>query len=326
MSRFCFSLLLAVLPALLLPPGWISPAQAQTGLQRREPSAPAYVLGPGDQVVIHVTDVDEITDKPIRIDPSGFIDLPMAGRVEAAGLSPEQLQVALTAKFSKYVTTPEVSVNVADSASQPVSVVGAVNNPGVHQLNGSKHLLEVISLSGGLKPEAGPTVIVTRSARWGTFTGPGTRVTPDGYSTRTLSLDALMSSTSPADNIAIAPNDVITIPRAELVYVLGDVKKPGGFQLSTHPTVSLLQALSMAEGLGPDDSSKHARILRQLPGGDGVPREIPVDVQKIFAGKAPDVPLYANDVLFIPKSGVKVTSRRATEAAIGITSGLLIYR
>ncbi len=299
---------------------------AQATLQTRVHASAEYVLGPGDQVILHVADVDEITDKPLRIDPSGYIDLPMAGRVEAAGLTPSQLQAELVTKFGKYVTTPEVSVNVADSASQPVSVVGEVNNPGVHQLGGQKRLLEVISLSGGLKPDAGPNVIVTRDPRWGTLTGEHVKLNPNGYSTQTLSLDALLAASAPEDNIAIAPNDVVSVPRAELVFVLGDVKKPGGFALSTHPTLSLLQALALAEGLGPDDKAGSARILRQLPGGDGVPREIPVDIPKIVAGKAPDVPLLANDVLFIPHSGVKVTTRRAAEAAIGITTGLLIYR
>ncbi len=317
----CIVLLLSltVLPA-------FHESSAQAVLQKRAQPSSEYVLGPGDQIVLHVTDVDEVTDKPIRIDPAGYIDLPMAGRVEAAGLSPAQLKAVLVTRFAQYVTSPEISVNVAESASQPVSVVGEVNNPGVHQLGGSKRLLEVLSLSGGLKPDAGPNVIVTRDPRWGVLQGSGVKVLPSGYSTQTFSLDALMGSGAPENNIAIAPNDVVSVPRAELVYVLGDVKKPGGFQLSTHPTVSLLQALTLAEGLGPDDSSKHARILRQYPGGDGVPREIPIDIPQIVAGKAPDVPLYANDVLFIPHSGAKVTTRRAMDAAIGISTGLLIYR
>jgi hypothetical protein len=82
----------------------------------------------------------------------------------------------------------------------------------------------------------------------------------------------------------------------------------------------------MAEGLSPDNAAKHARILRQVPGGDGIPHEIPVDIEKIEQGKAPDVQLAANDVLFIPHSGAKVVSRRALEAAIGVSTGILIYR
>ena len=87
----------------------------------------------------------------------------------------------------------------------------------------------------------------------------------------------------------------------------------------------LTQAVSLAEGLGPDSAASNARILRPVP-GDGTPRQIPVNVDKIFAGKSPDIQLFANDVLYIPRSGVKVTGRRAMEAAIGITSGILIYR
>ncbi len=300
---------------------------AQLALQRRVvPSVPAYVLGPGDQINLHVTDMEDLPDRPIRIDPSGYVDLPLAGRIEAAGLTLEQFKSELSSKLSKYITSPEIAVNLADSGSQPVSVIGEVTLPGVQQLTGSRRLLEVISLSGGLKPDAGPSVLVTRDPRWGKIDAPGTVTQADGYSTVTLSLDDLMTAKNPDNNLTLRPNDVVSIPRAELIYVLGDVHKAGGFPLSTHANMSLLHVLSLAEGLGPDNSAKHARILRQAPGGDGTPREIPVDIDKIVAGQAPDVELTANDVLFVPRSGVKVVSRRALEAAVGITSGLLIYR
>ena len=298
---------------------------AQTTLQRRA-VPPAYVLGPGDQINLHVAEMEDLPDHPIRIDPSGYIDLPLAGRVEAAGLTLDQLKAALADQLKKYITTPEITVNLAESGSQPVSVIGAVNAPGIQQLTGSRRLLEAISSAGGLKTDAGPSVLVTRDPRWGKIDAPGVVLQANGYSTITLSLDDLLMARDPGNNLILKPDDVVSIPRAELVYVLGDVKKAGGFPLSTHADVSLLHVLSLAEGLGPDNSASHARILRQAPGGDGTPREIPVDIQKIEAGQAPDVQLLANDVLFVPHSGVKATSRRALEAAIGITSGLLIYR
>ena len=300
---------------------------AQTGLQHRSDASPDYTLGPGDQISLHVESLDQLPDRPIFVDPSGFIDLPLAGQVQAAGLTLEQLKAVLVNKLSRFITLPQISINLAASGSQPVSVIGEVNSPGVHQLAGTKRLLEVLSLSGGVKADAGPNVLVTRDAKWGTIpAGHGKYDPASGATTATFSLDELMASKAPANNIVIRPDDVISVPRADLVYVIGDVHKAGGFQLSTHETVSLLQALSLAEGLTPDNSAKHARILRPVPGGDGTPRQLPVDVQKILAGKAPDVPLFANDVLFIPHSGVKVTSRRAMDAAIGITSGILIYR
>ena len=300
---------------------------AQTALQRRSYPAPDYVLGPGDQITLHVDSLDDVPDRPIVIDPSGFIDLPLAGQVQAAGLSLTQLKALLTSKLSRFITNPQIAINLAASGSQPVSVIGEVNNPGVQQLAGTKRLLEVLALCGGVKADAGPNVLVTRAAKWGTISATHSRLDPaSGATTATFSLDSLMTSEAPGNNIEIRPDDVISVPRADLVYVLGDVHKAGGFQLSTHETVSLLQALSLAEGLAQDNAAKHARILRPVPGGDGTPRQIPVNVDKIFAGKAPDVRLFANDVLFIPHSGVKVTSRRAMEAAIGITSGILIYR
>lgn len=303
------------------------PIFAQVVLQHRETQPTDYILGAGDQLVLHVTDLDDITDRPLRIDPSGQIDLPLVGRVQAAGLTIDQLKAELKTSLGKYITKPQIAINLTENQSRPVSVVGAVNSPGVHQLEGPKHLLEVISMSGGIRTDAGPDVIVTREPRFGSLSAPGAKVVlSSGFSTARFSLDALMSSKNPEDNILVQPGDVISVPKADLIYVVGDVKKAGGFPLSTHASVSLLQAVSLAEGLGPFASAKHARILRPSPGGDGTPHEIEVDVQKIFAGQSPDVPLYANDVLFIPNSVTKATAARAIETVVGLTTGLLIYR
>jgi polysaccharide export outer membrane protein len=322
---------LAKLSGLLIVVGLAAVLNAQESapmtLQHRAPAPSQYVLGPGDQINLHVTDMDEISDKPIKIGPNGNVDIPLAGEVHAGGLTIDQFRTALAAKLSKYINSPEISVNLTQGGSAPVSVVGEVNNPGVHQLEGSKRLLEVISLSGGLKEDAGPKVIVTREPRWGGIEGTNAKIDPvSGYTTATFSVDELMSGKVPQDNIVVEPNDVISIPRADLVYVVGDVKKAGGFALTTHPTVTLLQALALAEGLGPDEKASHSKILRAVPGGDGTPREIPVDLKKILEGKAPDMPLYANDILFIPSSAAKSASRRAIEAAIGVGTGVAIYR
>lgn len=147
-----------------------------------------------------------------------------------------------------------------------------------------------------------------------------------GSSTASVSLDDLLSSKLPSDNILILPNDIISIPKAEIVYVVGNVRKPGGFQLSSHPTITLLQALSLAEGLDKDAAPQRARILRQASGGDGKAVEIPVDIAQIFGGKAPDVSLQGNDVLFVPSSAAKSGSRRAVEAILQAATGVAIYR
>ncbi len=305
----------------------VSPVCSQTTLQRRAETPSEYVLGPGDQIVLHVADMEEMPQTPIRIDPNGQFNLPMVGRVQAGGLTVSQLHDEIAAKLGKYLNAPDVTVNVAGMESRPVSVIGEVANPGIHQLSGPTRLLDVISLSGGLKSDAGPTILVTRDARWGKLEGSDVVAdTTTGGTTESFPLDALMRLKTPEDNIALRPGDVVSVPKGELVYVVGDVKKAGGFVLSSHRTLSVLEAVSLAEGLGPDSAAGNARILRPNPNGEGDHTLIPVDVGKIFAGKAPDVRLFADDILFVPHSGFKVGSRRAIEAAIGITTGVLVYR
>lgn len=301
-------------------------AGAQSSLSRRPAPAPEYVLGAGDQIVLHVSDMEEISDKPIRIDPNGFVDLPMAGRMQASGLTIEQFKANLSTKLAKYIDSPQISLNLTDNQSRPVSIVGSVNSPGVHQLQGPKRLIEVISLAGGVRADAGPRVILTRENKWGPLPLSGAKDDlTAGVTTASVSLDDLMASRNPSDNIEVQPNDVISIPKADLVYVVGNVKKSGGFQLSSHANITLLQAVSLAEGLDHNAAANRARILRPAPGGDGKTIEIPVDIKAIFAGKAPDVQLYGNDILFVPNSALK-SSERITEGILLAATGAAIYR
>src|SRR5438876_580086 len=110
----------------------------------RDPRS-TYVLGRDDVITIRVTDAEEIGDQPVRIDPNGYIDLPMAGRLRAAGLTMEQLKAALVSRLKTYLNQPEVTVSIAEVHSQPVSVIGAVNTPGVIQLQGNKTLFEILA-------------------------------------------------------------------------------------------------------------------------------------------------------------------------------------
>lgn len=302
----------------------VSMGMSQT-LQRR-PVVNEYRLGAGDQVILHVTDLDEVTDRPIRIDPSGNIDVPLAGAVHADGLTISELKQELSKRLAKYITNPEISVNITENQSRPISVYGSVNHAGVYQLQGPKRLLEVISLAGGTSSDAGNTIVVTRQARWGRVEAPGVTTDMNGeYSSVSLAMDDLVSGKKPADNILIEPNDTVSVPKAELIFVVGSVKKPGGFALTRHDTASVVEALSLAEGLSTDASASHARILRR-PEGAGPLKEIPVNADKILKGKEPDVAMRASDVLFVPNSNLKQGARIALSAAIGVTTGLVIYR
>src|SRR5258707_8192319 len=139
-----------------------------------------YVLGPDDQIALQAPDIEEISAKPVRIDLGGNINLPLIGGVQAAGLTPVELQSRLRDLFKKYVKNPDITVSITEYRSQPVSVLGAVQNPGVHQLQGNKNLLGVLSLAGGLRPDAGSTVKLTRRLKWGRIRLPHDADHPTG--------------------------------------------------------------------------------------------------------------------------------------------------
>ncbi len=298
----------------------------QVSSARADPLHSVYVLGPDDQIAIWALGAEEISQKPVRIDPSGYIDLPMLGRIRASGFTAEQFKGELVSRLRSYVKEPQVSVSIAEFRSQPVSVIGAVKNPGVHQLQGRKTLVEILSLAGGLAPDAGYSVKITRRLEWGPIPLPtATRDATGSFSVADVGLKPLMEAKNPECNIIIKPHDVISVPRAEMVYVMGEVAKPGGFALNEHESVSALQALSMAGGVTRAAAPKSAKILRANP-GTAKRGEVGVDLKQVLAGKSGDVPLQAEDILFVPNNTAKSVSLRAIETAVQMGVGIVIWR
>ena len=272
--------------------------------------ATSYVLGPDDQIALEAPDVEEISGKPFRIDLSGNINLPLVGSVQAAGLTAVELQSRIKDRLKKYLRNPDITVSITDFRSQPVSVLGAVQKPGVHQLQGNQNLLGVLSLAGGLRPDAGSTVKITRRLTWGRLPLPDAADDPTGqYSVASIPIRSIMIAAHPAENIAIKPEDVISVPRAELIYAIGAVRKSGGFVLGERESISALQALALAEGLDRTAAAQNARILRATENSPNR-TEIPIDIKKILAGTSADVPLKADDILFIPASRAKSAALR----------------
>lgn len=283
-------------------------------------------LGPGDQILIRAIDIEEIDNKPVLVDRRGNIDLPVVGQLHAAGLTPDQLEAALRLRLTRVLRRPpDVSVSVTEVHSQGVSVLGAVNTPGVHQLQGDKTLFEVLSLAGGLRPDAGYTVLITRQIEWGPIPLPTAALDSTGkFSVASVSVKSIMAASNPAENIHIKPSDVISVPRADIIYVIGAVNKAGGYALNDNGTRSALQILSLAEGLGRAAAANHARIMRGIPGSNNRD-EIPIDLKKILAGKSPDVPLKADDILFVPTSGAKTAGFRTIDI-LTASATAFIYR
>jgi len=284
----------------------------------------AYVLGPDDEITVRAFDVDEIDGKTARVDRSGNVGLPLVGNVKAGGLSVSQFEAELTKDLAKYVREPRVSVTVSEYKSQPVSVLGALNTPGIYNLTGPTTLEQVLSRAGGLRNDAGNTVNITRQSAWGPIPLSSAKTDPSGdFSTASVSVKSLMDASDPRNNILVEPTDVISVPRADLVYVVGSVNKPGGFVLNERASMSVLQAVSLAEGLQKTSSPKAAKIVRT--GLTGSKEEIPVNLSKILSGTAPDVPLLANDILFVPNSAAKSVSYRMLEAMIQTGTGVAIF-
>jgi polysaccharide export outer membrane protein len=285
-----------------------------------------YVLGPDDAVRIWVLGLEEIGDAPVKIDSNGFLSLPLVGRVRAGGLTVDQLTLQLSERLKGEIRSPRVSIAIAEFGSQPVAVMGAVNSPGVHQLRGRKTLAEVLALAGGLRADAGYSARITRSVERGDVPLRSAKLAGEGkFWVADVKIKDFLEAKNPVENILIQPHDVVTVPTAEMIYVIGAVRKPGAFVLHELETVSALQALSLAEGLGPTPSPGDSRILRPAPGG-AQRTEIPVDLKKILEGRAEDISLRPNDILFVPTSGSKRAAARALEAVIQAGTGVIIWR
>lgn len=288
--------------------------------------AAEYVLGPDDQIKVWVLGVEELSDKTVRVDTSGHIDLPLLGRIPAGGLTVQQLKANLVERLAAELRDPRVSIDVVEFGSQPVSVIGAVATPGVHQLRGRKTLVEVLSLAGGPRPEAGYRVKITRAIQWGVIPLSGAKPDATGkFSTAEVKLKELLEAKSPAENILVRPHDVISVPAAEMIYVIGAVRRAGGFPLHDRETVSALQALSFAEGLAGPSAPQNSRILRQGP-KPAERVEIAVNLKRVLEGKVADVALRPNDILFVPSSASQKVAARVLEAVIQTGTGIVIWR
>jgi len=307
------------------------PAQETKAEAPEAPGAPApptdYVIGPEDVLGIDVFDVPELSKLVARVANDGSITVPLLGQVHASGLTTQQLREELQSEWGKtYLQNPQVTLFVQEFHARPVSVIGAVDKPGLYYLMGPRTLVEVLALAGGLAKlgtAPGRTLIVTRRDGFEDVQpSEGLRqVAPDKVE---ININRLLYSRESGLNIPILPFDTISISKADIVYVVGDVKRNGGFVLQDQEKITVLQALALAQGLGGTASKGHAMIIRRSPGGSRT--EVPLNLGKILKGKSQDVEMAANDILFVPTSTGKAAAKRGAETAISTISGILIYR
>jgi len=290
-------------------------------------AGPNYVLGPEDVINIEVFNLPELS-KTVRVANDGMVTLPLIGRVQAAGFTAEQLRKELADKWGEnYLQDPQVTVFVNEFKAKPVSVIGAVERPGLFPLTGRRTLIEMLSMAGGFgkrgTSSAGRTVLVTRKSGFGDLQ-PVDGMHIRGPDQIEIDLNRLLYTRDEALNIEMKPLDIISVSKAEVVYVTGAVRQPGGFVLEDRPTMTVLQAIAMAQGFTPTAARRSARILRTNQ--DGSKSEARINLSKIINGKAEDTTLAANDILFVPDSKQKIVGQRATDTAIAAFTGWLIWK
>lgn len=264
-----------------------------TALAQLPTSNADYRLGPGDLIEIRVFGVSDF-DQTVRISAGGTIKLPLLETVTASGLSAAQLEEALTKQLAgDFIKNPQVSVFVKEYRSQPVSVLGAVRNPGQFQITLPLRLVDVLSMAGGLQPNAGQDVTIQRPSKIG-----------EDEIIRVNLID-LLERGDLSLNTVIRGGDVIHIREREdqFVYIVGELNRSGAFPLPPRKEVRVTQVFAWAGGAARTAKLSDSVLLRY--DGAGKRQELKVNFSQILKGKAEDFLVHENDIIFVPGSRAK---------------------
>ena len=264
-------------------------------------------IGADDLLDVDVFDTAELSRK-LRVNELGAISLPVGGDIYVGGLTAAEAGRAIEGRFRQddVLKDPHVTVTILEYATQGVTVYGEVKNPGVYPLLGAHGVLDLISAAGGATPNAGSTVTIAHRA------DPDhpieASIQPKPGATSALSVD-------------VRPGDTITVSKAGIVYVLGDVGKPGGFLIDNNGRLTVLQAVALAQGTNRTANLKSAKIIRKTETGH---EEVQIALNKILKTKAPDQPLANGDILFVPISASK-DAMRVVETILPAAAGAAVY-
>ncbi len=261
----------------------------------------------GDLLDISVFDSPELAQR-VRVSRDGNVELSLLGAVHVAGMTPVQAQhdIENRLRTGHFVKDPHVSVFVQEYSSQGISVTGQVLHPGVYPSVASRSLYDVISMAGGLTTLAGRSAVVVRREN-------------GGEPTVVKFTDKLADATT---GVEIYPGDKVEIARAPVIYVLGEVMRPGGFSPEGKESLTVLQAISMAQGTTRYAKMSGARVLHKTATGW---EEHPLPLKPILSGEKQDQMLQDNDIVYIPGSGAKRFADRALGVVMQTGSGMTVY-
>jgi polysaccharide export outer membrane protein len=262
---------------------------------------PAQTIGPDDLISIMVSDCPELS-RSFRVSSDGTLALPLLGhRIPAAGLLPVELEDKLAAELAaaQILVQPIVSVSVTEYRSKPVSVVGAVKSPLTFQAMSDSTLLDAIAKAGGIAPEAGPELLITRK---------------DSSPIQHVNLRKLMEGDQSL-NVHLHGGEEVRIPEIGKIFVTGNVKMPGAFLMQDNSDTTLMKALALSQGTLPY-SQKLAYIYRKDP-VTNKRTEIPAELRQIMKRKSPDIELLADDIVYIPEASGKKLAASAIDRIAG---------
>jgi polysaccharide export outer membrane protein len=272
---------------------------------------PVLELHAGDLIAVSVYDAPELT-RTVRVDPDGTIRLPLLTEgVKAAGLMPRELEAGLTEalKSEEILVDPVVKITVVEYHSRPISVMGAVRKPVTFQADGVVTLLDALARAEGLTDDAGSEIVVTQNG-----------------AVQRIVVKQLLDLADPAVNLRLTGNEEVRVPEAGKIFVLGNIRKPGGFRVRDPGDKTVLKLVALSEGLMPF-SEKVAYIVRRLD--SGAPQEIPIELAKIMERKSPDVAMEIGDILYVPDNKSRRNTMSIVDRLAGFgsatASGLVIW-
>lgn len=262
------------------------------------PENDSITIGPGDVIDLSVYRVPELLLK-VRVDSNGSVSLPLIGDLKLAGLTVRDAQLLIASELVRrqLVLKPEVSIFVETFATQGITVSGQVNAPGVYPLMGPHRLFDAISTAGGFTPKAGHTVTILHKRS----------------QDREQVIDLSGDRNDEQANVPIYPGDTIIVSEAGVVYVLGEVNKPGAFLMGTNTSISVMKAIAMAGSTTKVASLKHAVLIRKASSGS---IEMEISLDDIYHGKSSDVALHPEDIVFVPLSNLKYYGAMGIQGAI----------
>lgn len=273
-----------------------------------------YRIGPYDVLELRVLGEPDMSAASLKVSADGFIQVPFVDEdIRAQCLTERELSAVIAEHLKKHLKYPEVHVGVKEYNSIPVSIIGAVNQPGRFRMERRVSLLELLTFAGGVKTESGKVVtLVRQSAEMLCDDTTVVVASGDEHVTEVISLKSLLQGEQ-AQNRLMRPGDIVIVPNADVIYVAGDVPRPNSFALRDGMTFT--QALAQAGGPSPTAKKGSIRIVRQVPGKE---RElIPIDLEAIDKKKVPDPLMLPNDVIEVPNSGGKTFFRNFMSALGG---------